>query len=70
MAKQKQDNKTVDIELLILRDKIECLIDEYELLECECKVDKKDKQWCNTILDDLKGLLDSGFTDQQKKETK
>lgn len=35
MAKQKQDNKTVDIELLILRDKIDCLIGDYELDLCE-----------------------------------
>ena len=35
MAKQKQDNKTVDIELLILRDKIECLIGDYEEELCE-----------------------------------
>lgn len=30
MTKQKQDNKTIDIELLILRDKIEELIGDYE----------------------------------------
>ena len=30
MAKQKCDNKTVDIQLLILRDKVEELIDDYE----------------------------------------
>lgn len=29
MAKQKQDSKTVNIELLILRDKIEELINTY-----------------------------------------
>lgn len=58
MVKQKQDNKTVDIELLIIRDKIECLIDEYES-ELSICIEKDDKQWCNSIIDDLKGLLEN-----------
>lgn len=50
MAKQKQDNKTVDIELLILRDKIKCLIDDYEDVDnCLHK----------TIIKDLKELLEN-----------
>lgn len=56
MAKQKQDNKTVDIELLILRDKIEELIGKYEdnLFACHENVD----QWFyKLIIKDLKGLL-------------
>lgn len=56
MAKQKQDNKTMDIELLILRDKIEELIVDYESALPTC-FEKDDKYWCNTIIKDLKGLL-------------
>lgn len=58
MAKQKRDNKTVDIELLILRDKIECLIDDYESALSTC-IEREDKYWCNTIIKDLKNLLEN-----------
>ena len=58
MAKQKQDNKTVDIELLILQDKIECLIGDYEDTLPNC-YEKYDKHWCETIIKDLKGLLEN-----------
>ena len=58
MAKQKQDNKTVDIELLILRDKIECLIGDYESALPTC-FEKDDKYWCETIIKDLKQLLEN-----------
>lgn len=58
MAKQKQDNKTIDIELLILRDKIECLIGDYEESLSTC-YEKCDKYWCETIIKDLKGLLEN-----------
>ena len=68
MAKQKQDNKTVDIELLILRDKIECLIDDYSSNKEFC-VDSSDLNMYDLIIKDLKGLLDDGFAAQQKKET-
>lgn len=57
MAKQKQDNKTIDIELLILRDKIEELIGGYgdNLFACHENVD----QWLyKVIIKDLKGLLE------------
>lgn len=57
MAKQKQDNKTVDIELLILRDKIECLIDDYEYHSAKNGI--IDKAWCEKIIKDLKGLLEN-----------
>lgn len=58
MAEQKQDNKTVDIELLILRDKIEELISDYEdnLFACHENVD----QWLyKAIIKDLKKLLEN-----------
>lgn len=58
MAKQKQDNKTVDIELLILRDKIECLISDYEDSLPVC-LEKYDKHWCETIIKDLKKLMEN-----------
>lgn len=58
MAKQKQDNKTVDIELLILRDKIEELIVDYEDSLPVC-LEKTDKHWCETIIKDLKKLLEN-----------
>lgn len=58
MAKQKQDNKTVDIELLILRDKIDELIGDYESALPTC-FEKDDKYWCNIIIKDLKGLLEN-----------
>ena len=57
MAKQKQDNKTVDIELLILRDKIECLIDKYE--SNSTGMDIITQTWCESIVIDLKGLLEN-----------
>ena len=60
MAKQKCDNKTVDIQLLILRDKIECLIGDYEnrLFACHENTD----QWLyKAIIKDLKGLLESQY---------
>lgn len=58
MVKQKQDNKTIDIELLILRDKIEELIGDYEdnLFTCYENIDK---HWCETIIKDLKKLLEN-----------
>lgn len=58
MAKQKQDNKTVDIELSILRDKIEELIGDYEdnLFSCHENVD----QWLyKSVIKDLKKLLEN-----------
>lgn len=58
MAKQKQDNKTVDIELLILRDKIECLIDDYEKVLTLC-VAERDKEFHNTVVENLKDLLEN-----------
>lgn len=58
MAKQKQDNKTVDIELLILRDKVECLISDYEESLSTC-YEKYDKYWCELIIKDLKELLEN-----------
>lgn len=58
MSKQKQDNKTVDIELLILRDKIECLISDYEESLSTC-YDDVEKYWCEVIIKDLKGLLEN-----------
>ena len=58
MAKQKQENKTVDIELLILRDKIERLIDDYEDALPVC-FEKDERHWCETIIKDLKGLLEN-----------
>jgi hypothetical protein len=57
MAKQKQDNKTVDIELLILRDKIEELIDKYE--SNSNGMDIITQTWCQSITIDLKGLLEN-----------
>ena len=57
MAKQKQDNKTVDIELLILRDKIECLIDNYE--SNSHGMDIITQTWCQSITIDLKALLEN-----------
>ena len=60
MAKQKQDDKTVDIELLILRDKIECLIGDYEDTLPVC-FEKDERHWCETIIKDLKGLLESQY---------
>ena len=58
MAKQKQDDKTVDIELLILQDKIECLIGDYEDSLSSC-YDDVEKYWCETIIKDLKKLLEN-----------
>ena len=58
MAKQKQDNKTVDTELLILRDKIACLISDYEDSLPTC-FEKDDKHWCELIIKDLKELLEN-----------
>lgn len=58
MAKQKQDNKTVDIELLILRDKIECLIDDY-ITNKEFCVSKSDTSMYDIVIDDLKSLLEN-----------
>lgn len=58
MAKQKQDNKTVDIELLILRDKIKCLIGDYEESLSNC-YENCDKYLCETIIKDLKELLEN-----------
>lgn len=57
MAKQKQDNKTVDIELLILRDKIEELIDDYE--EDLCENGSEVFLSLDDVLRDLKELLES-----------
>lgn len=57
MAKQKQDNKTVDIELLILRDKIEELIGDYE--EDLCENGSEVFLSLDDVLRDLKGLLES-----------
>lgn len=57
MAKQKQDNKTVDIELLILRDKIEELIDKYE--SNLHGMDIVTQTWCQSIAMDLKTLLEN-----------
>lgn len=57
MAKQKQDNKTVDIELLILRDKIEELIDKYE--SNSQGMDIITQTWCGSFVIDLKGLLEN-----------
>ena len=58
MAKQKQDNKTVDIEPLILRDKIKYLIGDYEDTLPTC-YEKYDKYWCEKIIKDLKELLEN-----------
>ena len=58
MAKQKQDNKTVDIELLILRDKIEELIGFYED-NLSGYFDKDEKHWCEVFIKDLKELLEN-----------
>lgn len=58
MAKHKQDNKTVDIELLILQDKIKCLINDYEESLSTC-YEKCDKYWSETIIKDLKELLEN-----------
>lgn len=55
MVKQKQDDKTVDVELLILRDKIEELIDKYE--SNSHGMDIVTQTWCQSIAIDLKGLL-------------
>lgn len=55
MAKQKQDNKTVDIELLILRDKIEELIGDYE--EDLCENGSEVFLSLDDALRDLRGLL-------------
>lgn len=52
MAKQKQDNKTVDIELLILQDKIKYLISAYE---------DEDHSLYKTIIGDLKELLENQY---------
>lgn len=57
MDKQKQDDKTVDIELLILRDKIECLIDDYELDLCENGSEVF--LLLDDVLKELKGLLEN-----------
>ena len=57
MAKQKQDNKTVDIELLILQDKIEELIDKYE--SNSNGMDIVTQTWCESFVIDLKGLLEN-----------
>lgn len=57
MAKQKQDNKTVDIELLILRDKIEELIENYE--EDLCENGSEAFLSLDDVLRDLKGLLEN-----------
>lgn len=63
MAKQKQDNKTVDIELLILRDKVECLIDEYVSAQDTCRdngeLNAVDAFWFRMIIKDLKNLLEN-----------
>lgn len=58
MAKQKEDNKTVDIELLILQEKIKEIIGDYEESLSTC-YEKCDKYWCETIIKDLKGLLEN-----------
>lgn len=57
MAKQKQDNKTVDIELLILRDKIKEIIDKYE--SNSHGMDIITQTWCQSIAIDLKALLEN-----------
>lgn len=57
MTKQKQDNKTVDIELLILRDKIECLISDYE--EDLCGDGSEVFLLSEEVIKDLKGLLEN-----------
>lgn len=57
MAKQKQDNKTVDIELLILRDKIKCLIDDYE--EDLCGDGSEVFLLSEEVIKDLKNLLEN-----------
>lgn len=65
MAKQKQDNKTVDIELLILRDKIEELIVKYE--SNSHGMDIITQTWCQSITIDLKGLLEDCFVPQHQE---
>lgn len=57
MAKQKEDNKTVDIELLILRDKIEELINKYE--SNSNGMDIVTQTWCESFVIDLKELLEN-----------
>lgn len=58
MAKQKCDNKTIDIELLILRDKIEELIDDYTTNKEFC-VEASDARMYDIIIGDLKNLLEN-----------
>ena len=57
MAKQKQDNKTIDIELLIMKDKIKELIKGYS----EARDDSVESEFTalyDYIIEDLEGLLE------------
>ena len=57
MAKQKQDNKTIDIELLIMKDKIKELIKVYSEAR-DGSVESEFTVLYDFIIEDLEGLLE------------